>query len=60
MAFIVNIGGFVGIVDASDPNHIDIHVGVHPGGILTVTATSPKGRRQNHARFVQAVNQIRS
>jgi hypothetical protein len=59
VAFLVNIGGFLGIVNASDPNHIDIHVGIHQGGILTVTADSPKGKAASNAAFAEAVNRIR-
>jgi hypothetical protein len=57
MVGFTNIGGSVVFIDATDFNHIDISINI--GGILTVTAHSPKGKRDNDARFVDAVNRIR-
>lgn len=57
MAGFVNIGGSIVFIDATDFNHIDISINI--GGILTVTADSPKGKRDNDARFVDAINRIR-
>lgn len=57
MVGFTNIGDSIVFVDATDFDHIDISINI--GGILTVTATSPKGRRDNNARFVDAVNRIR-
>lgn len=57
MVGFVNIGGSIVFIDATDIHHIDISINI--GGILTLTAHSPKGKLANHARFVDAVNRIR-